>query len=79
MSYFVYVIKSETHGTRYIGSTAYVPLRVQEHKAGHCRYTSGRRPWRLVHQETLSTRSEARKREIFLKSGKGREELGRIL
>ena len=79
MSYFVYVLKSESYQTRYVGCAEDVSRRIEEHNAGRCRYTKGRRPWRLIHQEEFRTHSEARKREYFLKSGVGRQELDKIL
>ena len=71
--YYAYVLKSELHGTRYVGSTDNVSRRLGEHNAGRCRYTSGRRPWKLISQEDFKTRAEAMKREVFLKSGQGRK------
>jgi putative endonuclease len=71
--YYVYVIKSISHNTRYVGSAKDISKRINEHNAGRCRYTSGRMPWQLLYQEEYSTRSDAMKREKFLKSGKGRE------
>jgi len=79
MNYHVYVIKSVTHATRYIGSTDNVLKRLFEHNNGKCRYTSGRKPWKLAYQEKYDTRSEAMKREKFLKSGQGRKWLDEIL
>ena len=79
MAYFVYVLKSENHGTRYIGTAGDVLARLQEHNRGRCRYTSGRRPWKVVYQEEYATLSEARKREVYLKSGVGRKDLDKIL
>jgi len=79
MSYFIYVLISKTHNTRYVGSCKDVQKRLEEHNTGRCRYTSGRMPWQLTHQEKFSTFSEARKRENFLKSGQGRKELDKIL
>ena len=71
--YYVYIIRSLSLNTRYVGSTDNVSGRVEEHNLGKCRYTSGRRPWRLIYQEEYETRSDAMKRERFLKSGKGRK------
>ncbi len=73
MNYYVYVIRSEGHKSNYVGSTQDVEKRLLEHNAGKCRYTSGRRPWVLVYQESYLTRGEAMKREKYLKSGQGRE------
>ena len=77
--YFVYVIQSISHLTRYVGHTNDISKRIKAHNNGDCRYTSGRRPWQLVHQEEFSSRAEAMKREIFLKSGQGRKYLDEIL
>ena len=71
--HFVYIIKSKTHATRYIGSTDNIPKRLQEHNNKKCRYTSGRIPWNLFYQEKYETRAEAMQREKFLKSGQGRK------
>jgi len=69
----VYVIKSLSHNTRYVGSCEHLNKRVNEHNDGKCRYTKGRCPWELVYFEEFKTRTEARKRENFLKSGQGRK------
>jgi putative endonuclease len=76
---FVYVLKSESHGNRYIGQTDDIVKRLEEHNQGKCRYTSGRRPWKLIYQEQVGSRSEALKRESFLKSGQGRKFLDTFL
>ncbi|MDO8505950.1 MAG: GIY-YIG nuclease family protein [bacterium] len=71
--YYIYIIQSVTHSTRYVGSAEIVVQRLKEHNAGKCRYTSGRKPWKLLYQEEYPTRSEAMNREKFLKSGQGRK------
>jgi putative endonuclease len=78
-TYSIYIIESLTHGSRYIGSTKNVSKRLSEHNAGKCRYTSGRMPWKLINKEKFSSRSEAMKREKFLKSGQGRNYLDNLL
>ena len=77
--YYVYVIKSVSHGTRYVGSTDDVYRRLNEHNSGKCRYTRGRRPWQLICKEKYSTRREAMRREKFLKSGQGRNYIDSLL
>ncbi|HRY82956.1 MAG TPA: GIY-YIG nuclease family protein [Candidatus Moranbacteria bacterium] len=78
MEYFIYVIKSKIYKTRYIGSTSDVLKRLKEHNSKKCRYTSGRTPWELIYKEAFKTRSEAMKREKFLKSGQGRKWLDNV-
>jgi len=76
--YFVYVLRSEKTGRRYIGSCQDLEIRVRQHNAGESKATKHGIPWRLVHYESLSTRAEATRRENYLKTGKGRNELDRM-
>jgi predicted GIY-YIG superfamily endonuclease len=69
----VYVLKSIKDEICYIGSGKRAEERLRRHNKGDYRFTKGHRPWRLVYVEKYPTRSEAVKRERFLKSGKGRE------
>ena len=77
--YSIYVLLSVNYGTRYVGSTENVQKRVKEHNGGKVRYTKGRKPWKVIYKESFSTLSEARQRELFLKSGQGRKFLDSIL
>ncbi|MFN7088670.1 MAG: GIY-YIG nuclease family protein, partial [Candidatus Paceibacteria bacterium] len=71
MRYWVYVIVSVSHKSRYVGVTTNLNKRLLEHNSGRCRYTKGRMPWKLAYSEQFDTLDDARKREIFLKSGQG--------
>ncbi len=51
----------------YIGITDDVEQRLKTHNAGGVRSTKPYRPWRIGYIENYQTRTEARKREIFLK------------
>ena len=77
MPYWVYILQNETTGKLYKGQTSDLPSRVERHnthEAGSMRYTYKQKGiWRLIYSEEYSTRSEAMKREKFLKSGQGRE------
>lgn len=77
--FYVYVLYSQTKKKRYVGQTQELGRRLAEHNAGLSRYTSGKGPWELIFCEELPTRSTAIKRERFLKTGKGREFLDRLL
>ena len=77
--FFIYIILSLSHSTRYIGSTDNIEKRLKEHNRGRVRYTKGRRPWQLIYSERFVTLSLARKREIYLKSGQGRKFIDNIL
>ena len=77
--FYTYVLKSEKDGVRYVGSGRNVSERLSRHNKGDCRFTKGHRPWQLIYTESFNTRSEAVRRERFLKSGQGRKFLDNIL
>jgi putative endonuclease len=77
--YFVYVLFSEKLNKRYVGSTKDVDKRLTEHNLGKSKFTKSGIPWILIYQESYNTNSEARKRELFLKSSIGRKYLDTIL
>jgi putative endonuclease len=71
--YKVYVIRSELTRRFYVGMTVNVEKRIEQHNKGMTSSTKGYRPWKLFFYEVFETRAEARKREIYLKSGIGKE------
>ena len=75
----IYILKSQQTGKYYIGSTNNIQRRLQEHRSGSGVYTRGRGPWELIYSEEKKTLKEARKREMFFKTGDGRCALKRIL
>lgn len=77
--YYVYVLKSLKNGRFYTGSTDDLGRRFWEHNSGKSKYTKLTKPFILVYQETFETRPKAVRRELFLKSGKGREFLKGLL
>ncbi|HKJ47605.1 MAG TPA: GIY-YIG nuclease family protein [Christiangramia sp.] len=77
--YIVYAILSEVDGRIYVGMSQDAEKRLKEHNSGKTRSTKGYRPWRLFFTEEHFTREEARKREIYWKSGIGKEQLKEIL
>ncbi|WP_425076867.1 GIY-YIG nuclease family protein [Psychroserpens sp. S379A] len=77
--YYVYVIRSEIDNRLYKGMTKRLESRIKEHNLGFTKSTKGYLPWKLVYKEVYNTRIEARAREKFLKTGKGRDYLKKIL
>ncbi len=75
MPYFVYVLRSESADSSYVGHTANLEKRLVEHNNGKSLSTRGKRPWRLVYKEEYHTRSNAASRERYFKSVEGRLEL----
>jgi putative endonuclease len=72
MSHFIYLLYSETRDRYYIGSCADVSKRLIRHNAGATASTKPGRPWKVVYSETFSSKTEALKREIYLKRLKSR-------
>ena len=79
MVFYVYVLRSLTAGRLYVGFTSDLTQRLGQHNEGLTKSTKNRGPWKLVYQEEFATRTEAVRRERFLKTGQGREELMRLL
>jgi len=77
--FFVYVLRSETSGRHYVGFCSNLTQRLGQHNDGITKSTKNRGPWKLIYKEQFQTRQEAVRRERFLKTGQGREELRRIL
>jgi putative endonuclease len=71
MKYVAYILKSESHGTYYYGSTKNIEHRLMAHNEGKVRYTKGRRPWVVHYYEVFESRSEAYSGELFFKSVEG--------
>ena len=70
--YYVYLIESiSAQGERYLGMTADLKERLQEHNAGKSFHTSKYKPWRLTTYIATSDRAKAEAFERYLKSGSG--------
>ncbi len=69
---YVYVLRSGKDGGFYIGYSANLRKRFDEHMTGGSFATSYRRPWLLIYYEAYLERDDALGRERYLKSGSGR-------
>jgi len=78
MNYWVYVLENE-NGRWYIGQTNNLDIRISKHNNQFVRSTKNRGLWKLIFKENFKTRSEAMKREEYLKSGAGRKLLKDLL
>ena len=77
--YYVYVLRSKKDKRLYIGFTSNLKSRLQQHARGLVDSTRHRRYLQLIHYEYFINRSDAKSREIFLKSGAGHDQLKLIL
>jgi putative endonuclease len=76
--YYVYAISSTSRNYIYVGMTDHVERRFAQHNNGWNSTTKPYTPFELIHVEEFLTRSDARKKEKYLKSGAGKELLKKI-
>ena len=69
--WYVYVLKSESDGRFYVGSTSDLKRRVSEHQQGKCISTRNRLPVELEAYIAVKDQETARNLEKYLKSGSG--------
>jgi putative endonuclease len=77
--YYVYVLFSEKDRSFYIGYSSNLRLRYEQHCKGLVKSTKNRAPMRLIYYEAYISKLNAEQRELFYKSGRGREVLRKIL
>jgi len=75
----VYILRSVSCGIHYVGISKSPEKRLRQHNANQSRGTRGKGPWVIVLEEPFPSYKEARRREKFLKSGAGREWIGKQL
>jgi len=73
--YYVYILFSEKDKNLYTGFTPNLKARHERHQNGFVKATKHRRPLKLIYYEAYSNELDARRREIYLKGGKGKLEL----
>ncbi len=69
--YFVYILQSLKDKKLYFGYTENLENRFSLHVNGKVTSTKNRRPLELIYYEAYKNQLDAKKREIFLKSGSG--------
>ena len=77
--YFVYILQSVHDGSFYIGQCRDLDCRINQHNDDLSKYTSSKRPWRLVYFEMYASRSEAMRREKHIKSMKSRKYITELI
>jgi len=73
--YYVYILISLQDRKLYTGYTSDLRARITKHDNGFVKATKHRRPLKLIYYEAYCSETDARKREIYLKGGKGKSEL----
>jgi len=74
MNFYTYIAHNSKHNKFYIGQTDNLIRRINEHNSGMSNYTSKYDgEWKITYYETFDSRSDAMKREKFLKKQKNKE------
>jgi len=76
--YKVYILFSDLHKKTYVGFSEDSERRLQEHNSGKVASTEKYKPWRIVYEEEIDNYSQARRRELYYKSGAGRRKIKSI-
>lgn len=79
LKYCVYILVSLSDGDFYVGLTEDLKRRLTEHFHGRSKATAPRRPFKLIHCEYYLNKSDAERRETYLKTAKGRRTLRLML
>jgi putative endonuclease len=79
MFYYVYILQSLKNKSLYIGYTANLKQRLEEHNTGKNLATKSFRPYKLIFYEAFLDRKDAKNREIYLKSGWGLRSIKKLL
>ncbi len=70
--YYVYILRSSKDKKLYIGYTNNLRRRILEHNDGKVRSTNERQEMCLIYYEALIEKSDAKRREKYFKTTKGR-------
>ena len=73
--FYVYILQSLKDFKTYTGFTNNVDERLYQHNTGQVKATQYRRPFKILFTEQYETPTEAKKRELYWKSGAGRRKL----
>ena len=75
MKAVTYILQSLEDSRTYVGSTNDFERRLKQHNSGQVKSTKHRAPFKILFTEEFKTLREARKREVWWKSGAGRRKL----
>lgn len=67
--FYVYILKSLKDNNIYTGYTSNLKRRYQQHQLGLVKSTKIRLPVKLIYYESYLSKTDAQKREKYLKSG----------
>jgi len=79
MEYFVYILRSLSDDSLYVGVTTDLDNRLKEHNQGESKFSSAKRPFELIWYCSFKDKSKAYEFERYLKHGSGHAFMNRHL
>jgi putative endonuclease len=70
--YYVYILRSLVKDWIYVGYSENLKQRLVEHNSGKSPATSRYKPYELIHYEAYRNMIDAKRRELYLKTTKGK-------
>lgn len=78
--YYVYILQSIPNPDWiYVGYTENIKERLKEHNSGRSKSSSHFKPFSLIHYEAYRNMKDAKRREMYLKTTKGKTTLKTML
>ncbi len=70
--YYVYILHNKRKNFLYVGYSKNLVQRIKEHNNGRAKSTKGYLPLELIHYEAYCNQYDAKRRERYLKTNRGR-------
>ncbi len=77
--YYIYILYNKSKNFLYVGFSEDLKTRVKAHNKGENKSTKSYSPLKLIHYEAYRNMKDAKRRELYLKSNKGRTTLMTML
>ncbi len=77
--YYVYVLYNKNRSFIYVGYSTNLKQRIIEHNKGYSKSTKGYLPLELIHYEAYKNKIDAKRREQYFKTTKGKTTLKTML
>lgn len=77
--YYVYILYNKYRNYIYIGYSTDLKIRINDHNSGFSKATKPYLPLELIHYEAYKNVKDAKRRELYLKTNRGRTTLMTML
>lgn len=77
--YYVYILRNTSRRFIYVGYSEDIKTRIIAHNSGKVKSTKSYMPLELIHYEAYRNKKDAKRREIYLKTSKGKITLRTML